>query len=607
MKRRISSISIVLMGLLAIGILILPSSVQADASPKVLIDGQELKSDVPGIIHEGRTLVPFRAILEALNASVSWDEQERKVYAVKGQTEIILQIDNKIAWVNARTVALDVPATIFEGRTMVPVRFVAESLGETVNWDSERRIVSIETNKEQLSPQQPIETPQEKNNEYTSGSILQENKAFEYSPGNSAMFLKGTQIDFYPNGKVKAGTLAEDTLLKYNDSTSIVFKKEKQVEFSEQGWVKKATLLNDSRLPYLLSRPNASLPFNNTDGMSATFKAGTEITFDKGRVTCGTLLNDTTLRYQYGALTEFLGGTEVKFNENGLVVEGVLSQPARLQFIDHKLTDKDAYAEFKERTSILFHDNGYVASGTLRFNTELQYYKDRWAVFAKNTVVKFNEKGYVRAGVLGEYAKLEQANNQEHGFAEGSEVVFNDQGYVVSGVLGSDLNMQGGIFRSDRPIEFWDNGNIKTATLRYDSYLSYNDRDTAQFKMDTVVNFHENGRVAKGTLKYHEDLPYTKRLYSNKVTFQADTTVEFDEQGLVIKGYLFKDAVLEYASKKSTAFKAGEISFANGYVSKGTLQHPTELENVNGAIVSYPAHGTVTFNEQGQVISVVGP
>ena len=113
------------------------------ATASVILDGKEMQFDVPPTIEEGRTLVPMRAIFEALGADVQWQEATRTVIATQNETEIKLQIGQKLAYRNGNPVNLDVPAKIINGRTMVPLRFISESLGSEVGWDGTSRVVTI--------------------------------------------------------------------------------------------------------------------------------------------------------------------------------------------------------------------------------------------------------------------------------------------------------------------------------------------------------------------------------------------------------------------------------------------------------------------------------
>lgn len=112
---------------------------------KLTLDGAEIKTDVAPVIIDGRTLVPVRAIFEALGATVGWDEATRTVTANKSDITIKLVLDNKIATVNGQSQTLDVPAQSIDGRTMVPARFVADNLNYNVNWDNATKTVALTT------------------------------------------------------------------------------------------------------------------------------------------------------------------------------------------------------------------------------------------------------------------------------------------------------------------------------------------------------------------------------------------------------------------------------------------------------------------------------
>jgi hypothetical protein len=103
---------------------------------KVTLDGKQISFDVQPFIRDGRTIVPARAIAEALGAQVVWDSGTRSAVITKGEMTIRLPIGSKNAQVNGKTVALDVPAEIQNGRTLVPLRFLAENLKFSVSWDA---------------------------------------------------------------------------------------------------------------------------------------------------------------------------------------------------------------------------------------------------------------------------------------------------------------------------------------------------------------------------------------------------------------------------------------------------------------------------------------
>jgi len=109
------------------------------------INGENKTLDAAPFIKNGRTLVPIRFIAEAFGARVEWDGSTKtvRIYLDSKGVKIILQIDNKIAVVNDKKITLDVSPTIKDGRTFVPIRFIAESFGAEVQWDSKEQKITI--------------------------------------------------------------------------------------------------------------------------------------------------------------------------------------------------------------------------------------------------------------------------------------------------------------------------------------------------------------------------------------------------------------------------------------------------------------------------------
>ena len=108
------------------------------------VDGKRATLDSPPIIREGRTLLPIRAVIEALGGSVAWDAVQRKATVTLGTHTVEVWIGSRQARVDGVNVALDVAAIIVNSRTLLPLRFVAENLGCTVTWDPVGRTVTIE-------------------------------------------------------------------------------------------------------------------------------------------------------------------------------------------------------------------------------------------------------------------------------------------------------------------------------------------------------------------------------------------------------------------------------------------------------------------------------
>lgn len=118
---------------------------KAASAIKIVIDGQVLSTDQAPVAIAGYTFVPLRGIFEALNARVQWNQKAQTVTATKRDTTIVLRIGASTATINNQTVTLDASARAIGGRTMVPVRFVSEALGDDVLWDKSTQSVIITT------------------------------------------------------------------------------------------------------------------------------------------------------------------------------------------------------------------------------------------------------------------------------------------------------------------------------------------------------------------------------------------------------------------------------------------------------------------------------
>lgn len=109
----------------------------------VILDGTTLNFDVKPQIINDRTMVPMRAIFEALGAAVEWNEADRTITSVKGDTTVKMQIHNTSMSVNQTEKTLDAVPVIRDGHTLVPVRAVAESFNADVSWVGSTKTVII--------------------------------------------------------------------------------------------------------------------------------------------------------------------------------------------------------------------------------------------------------------------------------------------------------------------------------------------------------------------------------------------------------------------------------------------------------------------------------
>lgn len=113
------------------------SSTAEAETPGVILDGKPLSFvESPPVMVNDRLLVPIWVIGEALDMNINWDHRSQTAWVKKNNLEIRVTIGQKTAFVNNEEVALDVPARIWFGRTMVPLRFISEAIGAKVEWDA---------------------------------------------------------------------------------------------------------------------------------------------------------------------------------------------------------------------------------------------------------------------------------------------------------------------------------------------------------------------------------------------------------------------------------------------------------------------------------------
>lgn len=128
-------------------VLIIPESKVVSAEGiKVSLNGGLLEFDVLPTTINDRTMVPLRAIFEALSASVDWNEQTRTVTSKKGNTTVKLTVDSDKMTVNDKMITLDSPATVVDNRTLVPVRAISEAFDINVDWDGNNSLVILREN-----------------------------------------------------------------------------------------------------------------------------------------------------------------------------------------------------------------------------------------------------------------------------------------------------------------------------------------------------------------------------------------------------------------------------------------------------------------------------
>ncbi len=120
-------------------------------NPYIAVNGTKEKIDPQGskpIIRNNRTLLPIRSLIEALGGTVEWNTEKREVTITLNGNTIVLTIGKNTALVNGIKTSIDphnsnVVPIIINGRTYLPLRFIAEHLNCTVDWDPKNREITI--------------------------------------------------------------------------------------------------------------------------------------------------------------------------------------------------------------------------------------------------------------------------------------------------------------------------------------------------------------------------------------------------------------------------------------------------------------------------------
>jgi len=128
--KKIVAILSVLLILMSIPIYVSATTAQT----RVNFDGRPLTFDVSPRTINGRIFVQYRPVAEASGASINWDPANGRITVRAGEASVVMTVGLTSAVVNGRRVNIEATPVILNGHTMVPLRFVAESLGYELNW-----------------------------------------------------------------------------------------------------------------------------------------------------------------------------------------------------------------------------------------------------------------------------------------------------------------------------------------------------------------------------------------------------------------------------------------------------------------------------------------
>lgn len=170
---------------------------------QIMVGGETLYPDVPPTIINGRVMLPVRDVFESIDARVSYDSATRTVTAVRKGVTVQFVIDSTIMKVNGEEKAIDVPATIVNGRTLVPLRACAEAFDLDVTWNKDTRTARVKKAVslivESSSPlSEVVRTYTYDENGNQTGSFVNENveQTFEYTEDGKLLY-KETKDSIY--------------------------------------------------------------------------------------------------------------------------------------------------------------------------------------------------------------------------------------------------------------------------------------------------------------------------------------------------------------------------------------------------------------------------
>ena len=136
---------------LVLASLLLISTTVFAKAPSIEIDGKIIKTDAAPFIEKDRTFVPIRFIGEALNYKVDWNKDKKLVTIKNNDRQILMTIGDTNITVNNEKIKNDVAPLIRKDRTYVPLRFVAENMNLKVNWDGKEKKVIINSQKDNIT------------------------------------------------------------------------------------------------------------------------------------------------------------------------------------------------------------------------------------------------------------------------------------------------------------------------------------------------------------------------------------------------------------------------------------------------------------------------
>lgn len=174
-------------------------------------DGEKISFDVPPQTINNRTMVPIRAIFEAMGATVTWDDNTQTAVCTKDGTTVKMTVNNTTEYINDVAHEMDVTPVVIDGRTLAPARYVAEAFGYHVAWDEMTQSVLIS-----------------KNEKYSISDVVDGSRAHPYKLGSTISFKFFSYDD-------ESG-VCTFTLKSFLSPDEVKEKYSKNLYFAEDNW-----------------------------------------------------------------------------------------------------------------------------------------------------------------------------------------------------------------------------------------------------------------------------------------------------------------------------------------------------------------------------------
>lgn len=212
-----------------------PSDVEFGTPITIHINGKYVSTDVPPDLINGRTFLPMRAIAESMDAQVYWDNNQQCAHVEKDGKEMAFYVGDTTYYINGLAKSSDVAPYIKDGRTMLPVRALSEALDASVLWDQSWADVQITTEGDTTqSPLLPVDIPwqvqwlvekyyveptndgcgswyfQEKNGDITSSKYIFVSDAQSGQKAFAMIFMTESNMSNSPELLVFTGSLEEN-------------------------------------------------------------------------------------------------------------------------------------------------------------------------------------------------------------------------------------------------------------------------------------------------------------------------------------------------------------------------------------------------------------